>query len=210
MTEFRHDQVTVDGTPIHTVTAGPTDAPALLLLHGWPESWATWRELIPLAAQAHRVVAIDLPGIGGSRGRGAPAAKAEIARLVHRLAGLLGLGDITLVGHDIGGMVAYAYRAARRHAPAVPAGRSRARRPGQRLRRRPPPGRGNERKDRRHRGRRPLPAPGRPREELAGHLRFHSGARKGRLFAYVHDPDGVTLELIQLAPSQPAEPGGTS
>jgi pimeloyl-ACP methyl ester carboxylesterase len=68
MIQLRHEQVTVDGTSIHAVTAGPADAPALLLLHGWPESWATWRELIPLAARSHRVVAIDLPGIGGSTG----------------------------------------------------------------------------------------------------------------------------------------------
>jgi pimeloyl-ACP methyl ester carboxylesterase len=109
MTELQHDQVTVAGASIHTVTAGPPDAPGLLLLHGWPESWATWRELIPLAARAHRVVAIDLPGIGGS-GRGAlSGSKAGIARLVHGLADTLGLADLTLVGHDIGGMVAYPY-----------------------------------------------------------------------------------------------------
>jgi pimeloyl-ACP methyl ester carboxylesterase len=52
--ELRHDQVTVAGASIHTVTAGPPGAPGLLLLHGWPESWATWRELIPLAAPGYR------------------------------------------------------------------------------------------------------------------------------------------------------------
>jgi pimeloyl-ACP methyl ester carboxylesterase len=109
MTDLRHEQVTVDGMSIHAVTVGPIDAPALLLLHGWPESWVTWRELIPLAARSHRVVAIDLPGIGGSSGGGAPGAKAGIARLVHGLAVALNLTDVTLVGHDIGGMVTYAY-----------------------------------------------------------------------------------------------------
>lgn len=113
MTELQHDQVTVAGAPVHTVTAGPPDAPGLLLLHGWPESWATWRELIPLAAAGHRVVAIDLPGIGGSQaasrpGTG-PGAKRSIAGIVHELAGSLALTGLTLVGHDIGGMVTYAY-----------------------------------------------------------------------------------------------------
>ena len=69
MIDLRHDQVAIADASIHTVTAGPPDAPALVLLHGWPESWVTWRELIPLAAPGHRIVAIDLPGIGGS-GRG--------------------------------------------------------------------------------------------------------------------------------------------
>jgi pimeloyl-ACP methyl ester carboxylesterase len=114
MTDLQHSQVAIADASIHTVTAGPADAPALLLLHGWPESWATWREIIPLAAASHRVVAIDLPGVGGSSvGRSgpgaAPASKHAIASLVHGLADALELTDITLVGHDIGGMVAYAY-----------------------------------------------------------------------------------------------------
>jgi pimeloyl-ACP methyl ester carboxylesterase len=109
LAELRHDEVPVGGAVIHTVTAGPADAPALLLLHGWPESWVTWRELIPLAARDHRVVAIDLPGIGGSARGAAPGPKAAIARTVHDLADTLGLSDLTVVGHDIGGMVTYAY-----------------------------------------------------------------------------------------------------
>jgi pimeloyl-ACP methyl ester carboxylesterase len=109
MVNLEHQQVTIADASIHAVTAGPADAPALLLLHGWPESWSTWRELILLAAETHRVVAIDLPGVGGSRPGAAPGSKRAIAHLVHRLADALALADITLVGHDIGGMVAYAY-----------------------------------------------------------------------------------------------------
>jgi pimeloyl-ACP methyl ester carboxylesterase len=109
MISLRHEQVAVAGASIHTVSAGRPDAPGLLLLHGWPESWATWRELIPLAAESHRVVAIDLPGIGGSAHGAAPGSKRAIARLVHELAKALALTDLTLVGHDIGGMVTYAY-----------------------------------------------------------------------------------------------------
>jgi pimeloyl-ACP methyl ester carboxylesterase len=109
MNELRHDQVTIADTSIHTITAGASDGPGLLLLHGWPESWATWRELIPLAAAEHRVVAIDLPGIGGSAHGTVPGSKTGIADIVHGLVDTLGLADLTLVGHDIGGMVAYAY-----------------------------------------------------------------------------------------------------
>jgi pimeloyl-ACP methyl ester carboxylesterase len=112
MTELEHHQLTVAGTSVHAVTAGPPDAPGLLLLHGWPESWATWRELIPLAAATHRVAAIDLPGIGGSAGPTAgtaPGSKRAIAHIVHGVADALGLTDLTLAGHDIGGMVTYAY-----------------------------------------------------------------------------------------------------
>jgi lactoylglutathione lyase len=41
-------------------------------------------------------------------------------------------------------------------------------------------------------------------------LAIPDGARRGSLFAYMHDPDGVTLELIQLVPSQPGRPGEQS
>jgi len=44
--------------------AGPNDAPAILLLHGFPTSSHMFRNLIPLLAQRHRVVAPDLPGFG--------------------------------------------------------------------------------------------------------------------------------------------------
>lgn len=109
MTELQHGQVTIAGAPVHVVTAGPPDAPRLLLLNGWPESWATWRELIPLAAADHRVVAVDLPGIGASGPGTGPGAKRAIAGVLHDLARSLALTDLTVVGHDIGGMVTYAY-----------------------------------------------------------------------------------------------------
>jgi pimeloyl-ACP methyl ester carboxylesterase len=109
MIDLRHDEVTVGDAAIHTVTAGAAEAPGLLLLHGWPESWVTWRELIPFAARDRRVVAIDLPGIGGSSRGASPGSKVAIAHTVHSLVETLGLTDVTLVGHDIGGMVTYAY-----------------------------------------------------------------------------------------------------
>jgi len=108
MNELRDGTVRVGDAVIHVVEAGPLDAPAVVLLHGWPESWATWREIMRLAAETERVIALDLPGIGGSaRGRAA-AAKADIARTVLGAIESLRLRDVTVVGHDIGGMVAYA------------------------------------------------------------------------------------------------------
>jgi pimeloyl-ACP methyl ester carboxylesterase len=62
-----------------------------------------------LAAQEHRCVAVDLPGIGGSSASKARGDKFWLARTVHELLHQLGLSGVTLVGHDIGGMVAFAY-----------------------------------------------------------------------------------------------------
>jgi pimeloyl-ACP methyl ester carboxylesterase len=64
-----------------------------------------------IAAVTSHVVAIDLPGIGKSCGSAVPSSKSEIAGVVHELMAALGLdeSEVTLVGHDIGGMVVYAY-----------------------------------------------------------------------------------------------------
>jgi pimeloyl-ACP methyl ester carboxylesterase len=61
---YRH--AVVDGTKIFYREAGRADAPALLLLHGFPTSSHMFRELMPLLADRYRVVAPDLPGFGFS------------------------------------------------------------------------------------------------------------------------------------------------
>ena len=58
------DRVTVNGTTLEVATAG--EGPAMLLVHGWPHTWRVWAEVIPALAAAHRVIAPDLRGIGGS------------------------------------------------------------------------------------------------------------------------------------------------
>ncbi len=106
---FRHRQLLVATSSIHVIEAGHEDGPAFLFLHGWPQSWRSWKSVMRLAAFEHRAVALDLPGIGGSRGLVGDGSKSELAWLVHILIERLGLGDVTLVGHDVGGMIAYAY-----------------------------------------------------------------------------------------------------
>ncbi|WP_431922012.1 alpha/beta fold hydrolase [Micromonospora wenchangensis] len=93
---------------MHYVTGG-TGEP-LVLLHGWPQSWYSWRAIMPALAEKHTVYALDLPGLGDSEGAPASYDKATLARLVHRLiAGTLGLNTINLAGHDLGAGVAFQY-----------------------------------------------------------------------------------------------------
>jgi pimeloyl-ACP methyl ester carboxylesterase len=55
-----------DGVTIHVADAGPADGPAVMLVHGFPENWWEWRDLIgPLAADGYRVLCPDLRGAGG-------------------------------------------------------------------------------------------------------------------------------------------------
>jgi pimeloyl-ACP methyl ester carboxylesterase len=109
MKSIRHRQVQAGDTSVHVAEAGPDHGPACLFVHGWPESWRTWRDLMVLAGQDSRAIAIDLPGIGGSRPGAVDGSKIAIARVLRDLVRVLALDDLTLVGHDIGGMVAYAY-----------------------------------------------------------------------------------------------------
>ncbi len=57
-------RVEADGVTVFYREAGPTDAPVVLLLHGFPTSSFQYRELIPRLADRYRVIAPDLPGFG--------------------------------------------------------------------------------------------------------------------------------------------------
>jgi len=60
-----HQYAKVNGTGLHYVAAGTEGSP-VLLVHGFPETWWTFRKLIPLLAISHRVFAVDLRGFGDS------------------------------------------------------------------------------------------------------------------------------------------------
>ena len=60
---FRHGWVEVEGTRLHYVRGG--SGPALVLLHGWPQTWQAWRPVLPALRAGRTVVAFDLPGLGG-------------------------------------------------------------------------------------------------------------------------------------------------
>jgi pimeloyl-ACP methyl ester carboxylesterase len=108
-TPFRHRQVTVANSSLHVVELGDPEAAPFLFLHGWPESWQSWRQLMTVAAPQVRAIAIDLPGIGKSTGDPTDGSKRQLAAVVHGLVEAMGLRDLSLVGQDVGGMVSYAY-----------------------------------------------------------------------------------------------------
>ena len=64
--QVRHNTVTVGDLDVFYREAGPADAPAVLLLHGFPTSSQMFRNLIPALADRYRVVAPDYPGFGHS------------------------------------------------------------------------------------------------------------------------------------------------
>jgi pimeloyl-ACP methyl ester carboxylesterase len=108
VTGVRHHHVTVGEHRVHVAETGDPDGPPVLFLHGWPQSWRAWDSVLALAGEQGRALAIDLPGVGESTGP-SDGTTGDLARIVHEVAVALGLRSLTLVGHDIGAMVAYSY-----------------------------------------------------------------------------------------------------
>lgn len=112
-----HSVHDVNGTRMHVTELGT--GPPLVLLHGWPETSATWRHVMgPLSEAGYRVIAPDLRGLGKSRREATGYDKENQAEDLAHLLDALGCDRrVALVGHDIGGMVAFAF--ARRHPDRV-------------------------------------------------------------------------------------------
>jgi pimeloyl-ACP methyl ester carboxylesterase len=114
MTEIVHRTVELPASPgglrMHVAEAGPESGPAVILLHGFPECWYSWRhQLAGLAAAGYRVVAPDQRGYGRTGGPAGVSAY-SILHLVGDVVGLLdalGLERAAVVGHDWGAPVAW-------------------------------------------------------------------------------------------------------
>ena len=103
---WTHRDISANGVRLHAAEAG--EGPLVLLLHGFPQFWWTWRsQLTALADAGFRAVAPDLRGYGASdkppRGYDLPTLSADVAALVHAL----GERDATVVGHDWGGLLGW-------------------------------------------------------------------------------------------------------
>ncbi|GAB1822190.1 alpha/beta fold hydrolase [Herbidospora sp. RD11066] len=101
---------------IHYATAGTApshggDDRAIVLLHGWPETWWEWRHVMePLGSDGLFVVAPDYRGAGASSKPASGYDKQTMAGDIRALLDHLGVEKpITLVGHDLGMLVAYAF-----------------------------------------------------------------------------------------------------
>lgn len=97
-----HCRIELADTTLHYVTAG-TSGPPVLLVHGFPETWWAFRELIPLLAEDHRVVAVDLRGFGDSAIASGNTGSAVAAEDLRLLVEAVDLGPVHVVGQDIAG-----------------------------------------------------------------------------------------------------------
>jgi pimeloyl-ACP methyl ester carboxylesterase len=89
-------------------TAGRVDRPGLVLLHGWPQCASAFDSVLEILGEEFFAVAPDLPGVGSSHGLPQSGEKTAIVPHVWRVIEATGARDAILVGHDVGGMVAFA------------------------------------------------------------------------------------------------------
>lgn len=105
-----HEFITVNGLKLHIAKSG-NGAKLVILLHGWPEFWYTWRYQIPALAEHYTVVAPDLRGFNlsdkpkGVANYSADVVASDIAALIPAL----GFEKAYIVGHDWGGAVAWTF-----------------------------------------------------------------------------------------------------
>ena len=108
MVEITHRTVSSNNIRIHLAEAG--EGPTVLMIHGFPESWYSWREQLPvLAEQGYHAVAMDVRGYG----RSSKPQNVEDYRMMLKVADVVGVvdvidnGKVTIVGHDWGAPIAW-------------------------------------------------------------------------------------------------------
>jgi pimeloyl-ACP methyl ester carboxylesterase len=105
---FTHGLVSVEGATLHYVRGG--SGSPLVLLHGWPQTWQEWTDVMPALAQSHTVIAFDLPGLGASSIPTGGYDKVTTAKRIREGVRKLGFtGQISILAHDTGSLIAYPY-----------------------------------------------------------------------------------------------------
>jgi epoxide hydrolase 4 len=107
---IRHDYAQLDGVRLHYADCGSGNEETVLLLHGFPEFWYSWRHQLPVLGERYRAVAPDMRGYNLSD-KPTRVEDYKIDLLVEDVVGLirhLGVSKAAVVGHDWGGAVAWA------------------------------------------------------------------------------------------------------
>ena len=107
--DWQEDYIITNGINLHYVTQG--EGSLMLMLHGFPEFWYSWRHQIPEFARDYKVVALDLRGYNESDKPKEPEAyrMEELLKDVEGVIRGLGYESCILVGHDWGGAIAWSF-----------------------------------------------------------------------------------------------------
>ena len=104
---IKHRFVDADGLEVHVAEAGDESAPPVLLLHGWPQHWYMWRQVIGRLAPHFRLIAPDLRGFGWTETPGHGYDAETFAADQVALLDALEIESASLIGHDWGGWTSF-------------------------------------------------------------------------------------------------------
>ncbi len=104
---IEHRMVQARGVRFHVAVCGPPDGEPLLLLHGWPQNWFTWRKVLPALSAQYRCYAPDLRGFGWSEAPAGGYDKENLASDMLALLDALELDRVKLLAHDWGAWAGY-------------------------------------------------------------------------------------------------------
>jgi pimeloyl-ACP methyl ester carboxylesterase len=100
-----HHYVMVDGVRYHYAEAG--EGEPLVLLHGFPQNWYMWREVMPELAKHYRVIAPDMRGAGWTEAPAGGYGKEQLADEIAHFMDAVGAPKARVMGHDWGGFVGF-------------------------------------------------------------------------------------------------------
>lgn len=106
---FTEGFATVNGVRLHYVAGGAGNP--VVLLPGWPQTWWAFHKIMPGLARQHRVIAVDIRGMGASDKPADGYDKKTMAKDIAELVRALGHDKVDIVGHDIGAQVAFSFAA---------------------------------------------------------------------------------------------------
>jgi pimeloyl-ACP methyl ester carboxylesterase len=101
-----HHTVEARGVKFHYAEAGGGED-VVLCLHGWPQHWYEWRNLMPALADRYRVIALDQRGFGWSEAPSGGYEKENLADDVLAILDAIEIERVKLVGHDWGGWIGF-------------------------------------------------------------------------------------------------------
>ncbi|XP_008554615.1 epoxide hydrolase 4 isoform X1 [Microplitis demolitor] len=105
----KHSYVKLKGIKFHYVETGEKYKPLLLLLHGFPDCWLSWREQLPVLSEHYRVIALDLKGFGDSDKptRRRSYRMEVLINELRQFISTLGVDNCSIIGHDLGGLLGW-------------------------------------------------------------------------------------------------------
>lgn len=106
---FKSGFANVNGIRMHYVEGG--QGTPVVMMPGWPQTWWAFHKIMPQLAKNHRVIAVDIRGMGATDKPRGGYDKKNMAKDIHELIKSLGYDEAHIVGHDIGSQVAYAFSA---------------------------------------------------------------------------------------------------